>query len=476
MAVAQDSRWAYDPAAMTAGPDELSTVLQQRVDLTPPSAVVFTLTVVEGVDAGKQLVLDGATPMRALVGQGPASDMVLADREVSRRHLALEVTGQRLRITDLGSKNGTFVDGLAVLDAFLSGEEVVRLGRTAFKVTRVDAEQPAHVPLVGHCGSLVGMSREMRRLYPLIERLATSDVPVLVEGETGTGKEVAARTLHDLGRRSGGPFVVFDCTASPASLIEADLFGHERGSFTGAVSQRKGVFEQADGGTLLIDEIGDLDLSLQPKLLRALERQEVRRVGGDRFIQVDVRIVAATRRDLDKEVQAGRFRDDLFHRLVVGRFELPPLHTRRGDIGLLARRFVEEQGGDPSVLTASVLSRWEESRWPGNVRELRNAVARHLALGEMDGKEEAPSVEGAGDAEPESASRGTDAFDEVIAEGLPLIESRQKVVEAFERRYLQAALETTSGNVTHAARHSGIPRRYFQALRAKRLKRTPGAG
>src|SRR5262245_60431404 len=187
-----------------------------------------------------------------------------------------------------------------------------------------------------------------------------------------------AEALHEQGPRASQPFVVFDCTAVPPNLVESELFGHERGAFTGAVTQRKGVFEQAHGGTLLIDEIGDLDLPLQPKLLRAIERGEIRRVGADRWIRVDVRVLAATRRDLAREVQAGRFRDDLFHRLAVGRIELPPLRHRRGDVPLLARQVWRELGGDARLLPAEILLKWEDYEWPGNVRELRNAVARQL--------------------------------------------------------------------------------------------------
>src|SRR5262249_22135835 len=200
-------------------------------------------------------------------------------------------------------------------------------------------------------GRVLGASREMRRLYPLCERLAASRVPVVIEGETGTGKEILAESLHEAGPRTAAPFAVFDCTAVPANLMESELFGHDRGAITGAVMTRKGILEEADGGTLLIDEIGDLDLQLQPKLLRALERGEVRRVGGDRWLKVDVRILAATRRNLDVEVQEGRFRDDLFHRLAVARIELPPLRERKGDVAVLASHFSEEMGRPRPPLT-----------------------------------------------------------------------------------------------------------------------------
>jgi DNA-binding NtrC family response regulator len=254
--------------------------------------------------------------------------------------------------------------------------------------------------------------------------------------------------------------VVFDCTAVPPNLVESELFGHERGAFTGAVSTRKGVFEQADGGTLFIDEIGDLDLVLQPKLLRAIERSEVRRVGGTQTIRVDVRILAATRRDLDHEVQAGRFRDDLFHRLAVTRVELPPLRRRRGDIGPLVRHFVRELGGDMSTFPRDLLLRWEDDPWPGNVRSLRNAVARHLALGDL-ATAPPPHADDAIERDP---------FGALLAQNLPLIQARQRVVEEFERRYIERALAEHGGHVAKAAAAAGIARRHFDRLRARARK------
>jgi transcriptional regulator with GAF, ATPase, and Fis domain len=304
----------------------------------------------------------------------------------------------------------------------------------------------------------VGASDEMRRLYPLCEKLANANVPVIIEGETGTGKEVLAESLHEQGPLSQQPFVVFDCTAVPPALVESELFGHVRGAFTGAVAARKGVFEQAEGGTLLIDEIGDLELALQPKLLRAIERSEIRRVGGDRAIRVHVRILAATRRDLDHEVQAGLFRDDLFHRLAVARIELPPLRERHGDVTVLAKYFCLELGADESELDRELLMRWEGYDWPGNVRELRNAVARHLALGDLapegTGSSRSPKVE--------------DFIDPVLSMDLPIKEARDRVIAEFERRYLSRALAKHNGVVTHAAKASGIARRHFQRLRVRR--------
>jgi transcriptional regulator with GAF, ATPase, and Fis domain len=287
---------------------------------------------------------------------------------------------------------------------------------------------------------------------------------VLIEGETGTGKEVLAEALHEEGPLSKLPFVVFDCTAVPPSLVESELFGHEKGAFTGAVAKRRGVFELAHGGTLLIDEIGDLDISLQPKLLRVLERSEVRRVGGDRPIPVDVRILAATRRDLDREVQEGRFRDDLFHRLVVGRVELPPLRERRGDVEPLARHFWQQAGGDAADFPAEELARWQDAPWPGNIRELRNAVARRLAMGAAVQSFQSQ------DADADDDDGASLSLDEVLTRDLPLAEVRRIVNERLERAYVERMLDKHEGVVTRAAEASGIARRHFQRIRARARK------
>jgi hypothetical protein len=338
--------------------EQPATLVQSREPSAPPPAgAVFALTVTSGPDRGKSLTLDGSQALRVLIGQSPACDVRLTDREVSRRHAALEPRGAALRITDLGSTNGTYVDRVRVIEAELVGGEFVRLGGTLLRVDRLEGGAPRPLPAGEGFGRVIGSSPEMRRLYPLCARLASSSVPLVIEGDTGTGKEVLAESLHEQGPRAQGPFVVFDCTAVPPNLVESELFGHERGAFTGAVASRRGVFEQAHGGTLFIDEIGDLDLALQPKLLRALERSEVRRLGADRWIQVDVRVIAATRRDLDREVQVGRFRDDLFHRLTVARIELPPLRRREGDVRVLARHFWRQLGGAASALGEDLLRR-----------------------------------------------------------------------------------------------------------------------
>ncbi len=428
----------------------------------------FHLTVTNGSSAGMDLVLDEATPSRVLVGTSPACMFRLVDPTVSRRHASFEVSAEGLRVSDLGSRNGTFVGGVRVVEAILRGGETVHVGATSVAITRAEPPTNHAADLPTRFGEIVGASLEMRKLFPLCERLAAAMVTVIVEGETGTGKEVLARALHEVGPRGNGPFVVFDCTAVPPNLVESELFGHERGAFTGAISTRKGVFEQAHGGTLLIDEIGDLEASLQPKLLRVLERGEVRRVGGDRALPVDVRVLAATRRDLDHEVEAGRFRDDLFHRLAVARIELPPLRKRHGDVHRLAVHFCRELGGDESQLGSALLARWESYGWPGNVRELKNAVARQLALGELAAHQRPRERERTSHPPPAPAPvTSVDFIDSVLVAKPSLADGRQRVVEEFEQRYLDRVLDEHGGNVTRAAEASGIARRHFYRLRAR---------
>jgi DNA-binding NtrC family response regulator len=422
--------------------------------------VAFVVRVVEGVDAGREVRIDGTEPSAVLVGKGPSANLQLRDGAVSRRHLSLEIEEGRLRIRDQGSTNGTRLDAVEITDAFAHGGEWLRIGATVMRVERVEANAPAEPRTAPSAfARVIGASAAMRRLYPLCDRLAKSDVPVVIEGETGTGKEALAEALHEAGPRAKGPFVVFDCTAVPASLVESELFGHERGAFTGATSSRKGMFELAEGGTLLIDEIGDLDLSLQPKLLRAVERSEIRRVGGTKPIKCDVRILAATRRDLEQEVQEGRFRDDLFHRLVVARVELPPLRKRAGDVEILARHFWKTLGGDGDP-PPRVLDAWSHHPWPGNVRELRNAVARQIALGDLD-------VAKLDAAAPMKNDATGEEIGAILARNLPYPRARRMVLAAFDRMYVEKALEASGGSVVAAAEASGIARRYFQIIRER---------
>jgi two-component system response regulator HydG len=436
-----------------------STEVYGEVREPTATAASFLVTVTEGPESGSSFLLDGSQPSRVLLGQGPACFFRLSDKLVSRRHASLDVHGGWLRVTDLGSTNGTHVNGVRVTGAELRGGEVLRIGGTSLRVDLAAPEAALPLPSDLRFGRLIGGSPAMRRLFPLFERLASTDLPLIIEGETGTGKELLAESLHEASPRASGPFVVFDCTAVSPNLVESSLFGHEKGAFTGATSTRRGVFEQAEGGTLLIDELGELDLTLQSKLLRAIERSVVQRVGGERWITVNVRVIAATRRDLDAEVQAKRFRDDLFFRLAVARAELPPLRDREGDVGLLARHFWRELGASGTPFPPGLLDRFEEYSWPGNVRELHNAVMRRIALGELV----APGSEAA----TRSAGAPDRVFEEVLAQDLPLPRARQRVVEEFERVYVARVLERFGGNVSRAAAASGIARRYFHLLVAR---------
>lgn len=438
--------------------EELTTQLAARTRLSSPTSERWTVTVLVGPDRGRVFALDGVSTRRATIGTSPSCDVALSDRTVSRRHAALVGRSGRTLLVDLDSRNGTWMGDVSVREIWASPGVVIRVGDT---VLRLDSDGAAHAieaSTEARFGRVAGVSPEMRVLYPLFERVARSDVAVLIEGETGTGKEALAESLHEASPRAGGPFVVLDCTTVAPALLESELFGHDRGAFTGATEARVGVFEAAQGGTLFVDEIGDLELPLQAKLLRAIERKEIKRVGSNHVRRIDVRIFAATRRDLEREIQARRFRDDLYFRLAVARLELPPLRHREGDVAFLAHYFWRSYGGDPSGPSPDLVQRFEAYDWPGNVRELANAVARLLALGD------AAALPATGSAAPPSA----DFVDRVVASGVSLPIARQRVAEELEVRYVRRALELHGNNVTRAAAASGVGRRYFQMLRAKR--------
>jgi DNA-binding NtrC family response regulator len=452
--------------------DDLSTVVRAEARRGVPSASEFTLAIVEGPDKGASIILGAGERSHVLLGQSPACELRVTDREVSRRHASFTVDRRSLRVTDLGSTNGTMVNGVRIAEALLTGGETVRVGSSAVAVRANERAAGGPRTAATSFGATLGASLAMRDLYPICERLAASNVPLVIEGETGTGKEVLAESIHDRSPRAGGPFVVFDCTAVPPSLVESTLFGHERGAFTGALATHQGVFEEAHGGTLLIDEIGDLDLALQAKLLRALERSEVRRLGGSKWIRVDTRVIAATRRDLDRQVQEGTFRDDLFFRLAVARIELPPLRRREGDVEVLARHFWSAISQSRDPLPPDFLPRYAGYPWPGNVRELHNAIARRVALGDVtaDALSAHPMPPSAGPAASPPGDSTLGDIDRVLALDLPITRARQVLNAEFDRRYVARVLERFGGNVARAAAASGIARRYFRLLRARHAK------
>lgn len=400
--------------------------------------------------------VDGAP--RTTLGSHPSNDVVLDDPTVSRFHAELLVDGERARLVDVGSSNGVVLDGVAIRDAFVRDGSVIELGRKRLTVGFGDAEMRGVAQARDRFGTLVGASEKMRRLFSVLERCAESDSTVLLEGETGTGKEAIAESLHEASKRAEGPFVVVDCSAIPHELVESHLFGHERGAFTGAVATRVGAFEEANGGTLFLDEIGELPSDLQPKLLRALEQRSIRRVGGAKRIDVDVRVVAATNRRLHEEVNAGHFRADLFYRLAVVRVAVPALRERIDDLPVLVPALLERLGADEAaqqnMLKPAFLARLAASPWPGNVRELRNRLERFLVLGEDDAPDGAP---------PSS----DDHTDPTIDPREAYQHARERALASFERRYLSAVLSLHEGNVAKAAREIGLDRTYLHRLLRK---------
>jgi DNA-binding NtrC family response regulator len=423
----------------------------------------FRVVVTEGPDAGKEVALGPEGRGSLLVGTSPACDLVLTDRRVSRRHLSLDLADGPLRLTDRGSTNGTRVGGLAVEVARLQGGERIQVGDTTLRVDLVDEGAPVPLWPIESFGRVLGASVAMRRLYPLLQKLAAASMPIVIEGETGTGKELLAESLHEMGPRRLAPFVVFDCAAVAAKHVETVLFGEERRASAGGVEIQKGVFEEAAGGTLFLDEVAELPLATQSRLLRALARQEVCRVGGDTWIAVDARVVAATRKDLDREVEHARFRDDLFFRLAGARVELPPLREREGDVLLLASTFWKRMAGD-APLPTQLLASFDGYGWPGNVRELENLVARAAALGEL---EDASASSSRPSALLVPSAEDGKTFERVFALDLPFPEARARVVSEFEAYFVQRVLAKHGGNVSRAAAASGIARRYFQILKRR---------
>src|SRR5512139_739682 len=323
------------------------------------------------------------------IGSMDDNDVVLGDDTVSRYHCRIVQDDTGYVLIDQRSTNGTFINKVRVREGFLKPGCQVAVGQSLLKFNAREEEVQIVPSRADHCGMLIGGNARMREIYSIIEKIAPTATTVVIDGETGTGKEVVAQAIHSLSPRSKNDLVVFDCGAVPPNLIESELFGHEKGSFTGAMMTRQGLFEQADGGTLFLDELGELPIDLQPKLLRALEQREVRRVGSTKASKVDVRIIAATNRNLEDEVKAGRFRQDLFYRLSVVRLHLPSLRERADDIPLLVQHFLETgtynkrgPGGDQRVrgVMRDAMTALQNYPWPGNVRELVNVIERAVSF------------------------------------------------------------------------------------------------
>ncbi len=420
------------------------------------------LVVIGGPDTGKR----ARVVAKGRAGTSAGCELRLSDPTASRVHCEIRVAADGVRVVDGGSTNGTIVDGVDVRDARLRAGSILSLGATR---VRVDfAGKPTVVPLSPRerFGGLVGSSTVMRQCYAIMERVAPTTSTVLIEGETGTGKEVAARAIHDASSRSAGPFVAVDCGAIAEHLFESELFGHVRGSFSGAIGDRVGIFEAARGGTLFLDEIGELPLSLQPKLLRALELKEVRPVGSNTTRKVDVRVLAATNRSLATSVNEGRFREDLYYRLAVCELVLPPLRARREDIRVLAMLFHARAHGGEVELPPAFLASLAERSFPGNVRELRNVIERAAFL---DWSHVSGTTVADGAPKPVPLIEGLVPLD------LPMKEARAAWASRFEVLYVTALLRKAGGNVSYAAELGGVNRRYLHRLMAEHGIRRPDA-
>jgi DNA-binding NtrC family response regulator len=423
-----------------------------------------TLEVVDGPDRGKRI---GPTPCPIRVGASAGNDLQLTDPTVSRFHFSVEARDRGPAVVDQASSNGTWLGDHAIKEITIGSEVHLRVGRSGLRLSANGRPRIESVPERTSFGRLVAESVEMRRMFTTLEKLTRSTAPVLVEGETGTGKELVARALHEQGPNPDAPFVIVDCGAASPSLIEAELFGHERGAYTGADEAREGALRAANGGTLFLDEVGELPLSLQPKLLRALETGQVKRLGSPHFESVSFRLVAATHRDLRSMVNEGSFREDLFFRLTVVPIRVPPLRERPEDIRVLTRRFLARALGiderspevpEPNPETIGYLSR---QRWPGNVRELRNLVDRAVAVADDDDIRR-------GDLLP-----GLRVLNQAARDVEHDLEGLEEARRRFEIAYIRDLLKRHDGQLQPAAKEAQIhPKSLQRLLRRHGIKRT----
>jgi transcriptional regulator with PAS, ATPase and Fis domain len=402
----------------------------------------WIVEVVSGPDAGKSIERAGGT---IVVGSHSEADLTLSDPSVSRYHAELRLLPEGVLALDLGSKNGMRVGSSRVERALIPAGGTVRLGRTELKVSPRDDEVAVGDDPEAFGGFLTA-AKSCRKVLAQLRLVARTEATILLQGETGTGKELLARAIHDHSQRAGGPFVVVDCGAVTKTLLESQLFGHVKGAFTGAVESRAGAFEAADHGTVVLDELGELPLDLQPKLLRVLEARTVRRVGDVEDKPVDVRFVASTNRDLEAMVRAGEFREDLFYRVAVVRAKVPPLRERLEDVPLLALHSAKRLGGDGVRLTDEAQAVLSSYDWPGNARELRNVIERAVAL------------------KKGSLIEPKDLFPEEDLKQHTFHEAKDQVIAEFERRYVKALLARHQGNVSGAAREAGLSRNALYAL------------
>jgi transcriptional regulator with GAF, ATPase, and Fis domain len=401
------------------------------------------------------------------IGAHKHNDLVVEDGTVSGNHCEIQLVSEGFLIRDLQSTNGTFIQGVRISEGFLEEGSEFRLGKCKFIFCPLKESTKVEISQEDHYGKLIGKSASMKRVFRIAETYSPTDVTILITGSTGTGKELMAAEIHAHSKRAEKPFVVVDCSALSRGLIESELFGHTRGSFTGAMSDRKGSFESAHGGTIFLDEIGDLSEDLQPKLLRVLENKEIRRVGSNDIRKVDVRVLAATHRRLEMDVNSGRFREDLYFRLSVVKLHIPPLGDRKEDIPKMIERFVDALGDvtpdRKKAVVDRVLSMFPDYDWPGNVRELRNVVERtfHSISSTIEFDPFLMAERIGSSADVAGASSEPLFVDGVLR---PFKEAKEQLISQFERGYIARLLDTNSGNISRSAREAQIERAYLQRL------------
>jgi DNA-binding NtrC family response regulator len=412
------------------------------------------LVVVEGRDEGRAVALCEGREYR--VGTASDCELVLTDERVSAHHLRVRPDGDGFEVEDEGSTNGTHYQGSRIDKARLPAGAVLKLGRTVLRLQPLAEVLDLPPSRARRFGELVGESLALRQAFAVLELAARSDVTVLLEGETGTGKELAARALHEASARRRGPFVAVDCGALPESLVDSELFGHVRGAFTGATSDRKGALARASGGTLFLDEIDGVSAAVQARLLRALEERAIRPVGADRELPLDLRLVVASQAPLPARVAEGRFRADLFYRIAVLHLRLPALRERREDIAPIVAELLRRRGMQPGPIEGPGLQRLCAHDWPGNVRELRNAIDRAVAL--------SPGAERFLDLRLSLATQAPTHEPLAVRTDLPFAEAKAAVIEALEHRYLGELWSQSDGNLSAAARRAGLDRKHLRTL------------
>lgn len=407
------------------------------------------------------------------VGKKGDNEIVVNDRTVSRSHFEIQLNDDNsYLLKDLNSTNGTSINGMKVKEAYLSQGDLIEIGETKIEFQTYDENVQIEPSKNNFFGELVGRTRKMRQIFGLLERISPSQATVFIEGETGTGKELVARAIHKNSLRKDKPFIVFDCSSVAPNLIESELFGHTRGSFTGAVKDRVGAFEAATGGTIFLDEIGELTADLQPKLLRALEQREIKRVGSIKAVSLDVRVISATNKILKEEVKKGAFREDLYYRLSVVRIQLPSLRERLDDIPLMVEKILSVARYNRKTDGTYYVTRVEDDalkilqryQWPGNVRELNNVLERAVSFAEK-GIVKGNHLQYVF-SEMESGEEATVRLQNLSFDR-PFKEAKQAVVESFEKEYLQELLERNKGNVSKAAREAKIDRKHLRNLLIK---------